>query len=95
MARNNNRTPISEELATLQRIEELVAVIARVLISEKLQEILKDPQQRTIWEGAGRIPSKELAKKARVSLTTISGLWKKWEQAGLLIKEGKQYRRAI
>jgi hypothetical protein len=92
MARINNGKQISEELATLQRIEELLMVITRILVSEKLAEVMKDPKQRVIYEGAGRIPVKELAKKVRVSFTTISGLWQKWEREGLMLRDGKSYR---
>ena len=94
MARTNG-APVNEELASLTRIEELLTVIAKTLLWSRLEEILNDPKHRMIYEGAGRVPIKELAKKTRTSFTTISGLWQKWEQAGLLVKEGKQYRRVI
>lgn len=83
---------MSDELIVLQRIEELVTVIAKTLLSDKLEGILKDPKQRLIYEGAGRISVKDLAKKAHVSFTTVSGLWQQWERQGLMVKEGKSYR---
>ncbi len=95
MKRSNNSATVDEQLATLQRIEVLLTVIAKRLFSDKLTEIMKDAQQRMIYEGAGRISSKELAKKARVSLTTVSGLWQEWERQGLMIKDGKSYRPVL
>ena len=95
MKRNNNSATVNEQLATLQRIEVLMTVIAKTLLSDKLAEIMKDPKHRMIYEGAGRIPSKQLAKKARVSFTTVSGLWQKWERQGLMIKDGKSYRPVL
>jgi len=92
MKHNDNRASISDELLALQRIEELVSVIAKTLLADKLEEVLKDPKRRLIYEGAGRIPVKDLAKKAHVSFTTVSGLWQQWERQGLMVKDGKSYR---
>jgi hypothetical protein len=92
MKNTDNRTSGNDELATLQRIEELVTVIAKTLLSDKLAEILKNPKHRLIYEGAGRVPIKELAEKARVSFSTVSGLWQQWERQGLMVKDGKSYR---
>jgi hypothetical protein len=95
MQQNHNSASADDQLAALQRIEELVAVIARALLSDKLAEILENPKHRLIYEGAGRVPIKELAKKTHVSLTTVSGLWQKWERQGLMVKDGKSYRPII
>lgn len=92
MARNNNGASTNEELATLKRIEELVTVIARTLLSEKLAAVSSDKNQRQVYEGAGQIPVKELAKQTGLSVATISRLWQKWARAGLMIKDGKSYR---
>jgi hypothetical protein len=54
MARKNI-DPTSEELEALRRIEELLTVIAKALLWDRLQEILNDPKQRIIYHGAGRI----------------------------------------
>ncbi len=92
MTRNKGGGSISDELATLRHIEQLVTVIAKALLCEKSAAIQKDPKRRMIYEEAGRVSAKDLAKKARVSLTTISELWREWERDGLLIKDGKSYR---
>ena len=95
MKPDNNSANVDEHLATLQRIEVLLTVIAKTLLSDKVGEIMKDDTQRMIYEGAGSVSSKELAKKAHVSLTTVSGLWQEWERQGLMIKDGKSYRRVL
>ncbi len=94
MARNKAES-VNDELEALARIERLLTVIAKALLWARLDEVMSDPKQRMIYEGTGRISAKELAKKTRASFSTISGLWQKWEQSGLLIKDGKQYRHVI
>jgi len=94
MAQNNGESA-NEELETLTRIEGLLTVIAKALLSDRLNGIMNDPKQRMIYQAAGQIPIKELAKKTRSSFSTISGLWQKWEQAGLMIKDGKSYRPVL
>jgi len=58
--------------------------------SEQLGEILIDKKHRLLFEGAGQFPVTELSKKTGLSTATISRLWQKWEQMGLLVKDGKQ-----
>jgi DNA-binding MarR family transcriptional regulator len=90
-----NKDQITDELRTLKRIEELLALIAKAMRSEQLAEILIDKKHRLLYEGAGQFPVTELAKKTDLSPATISRLWQKWEQMGLLVKDGKQYRRVL
>ena len=92
---NHKNKETAQELQTLHRIEELLTLIAKATLSERLAEIFDDKQHRVLYEKVGQIPVTELAKKTGLSAGTISGLWQRWEQAGLLIKDGKQYRRVI
>jgi hypothetical protein len=79
----------------LKRIEELLALVAKTLLAERLSEIFDDRQHRLLFEQVGLIPVKDLVKKTKLSAGTISGLWQRWERAGLLVKDGKHYRRVI
>jgi CRP-like cAMP-binding protein len=92
--RDKNET-ISEELQSLRRIEELLALIARAMLADRLDEILSDKSHRLVYEQTGRTPVKQLATKTGLSTATISRLWQKWEQTGLIVKEGKQYRKIL
>lgn len=83
---------VNDQLATLRRIEELMRAVARATLSEALTEILADRDLRLLYERAGKIPTKELSRKTRFSARKISGLWKKWEAKGLMVKDGKSYR---
>lgn len=95
MATIDKTAPISEELRALERIEELLALIARAMLAERLDEIMSDKTHCLILEQTGKLPVTQLAKKTGLCAGTISGLWQKWEQIGLVVKDGRQYRRVL
>jgi DNA-binding MarR family transcriptional regulator len=95
MTTHANQEEITEEIRILKRLEELLTLLAKTALSERLAEIYDDKQHRLLFEKVGQMPVTDLAKKTGLSAGTISGLWQRWEQAGLLIKEGKQYRRVL
>lgn len=92
MPHRNDYSEEKPELATLKRIEALVAVIAKAALAQPLAEILADKKLRQIFEGAGRIARPELERRTGFSGGKISGLWKQWESKGLMVKDGKSYR---
>jgi len=95
MVTRTNKPIEADHLLILRRIEELIRAIARATLSERLAEIMQDTDHRLLYEQAGYLSVKELAKRTGFSVGKISGLWGKWEQVGLLVKEGKQYRRVL
>lgn len=95
MAAGDKNELISEEVRLLRRLEELLSLIPRATLAGRLDEILRDKSHRLLYQETGRIPVKELAKKTGLSTGTISSLWQKWEQTGLIVKEGKQYRKVL
>jgi len=90
-----NKPQMSEELKALKRIELLLETIAKTAVTEKLAKVLGDRKQRILYENNGRLSVKELAKRTGFSVGKISGLWNQWEQEGLLVKDGKSYRRVF
>ena len=84
-----------KQTSTLERIEELVRAIAKAVLAEKLAEALKDKNYRVLYEGTGELGVVELSKKTRFSTGKISGIWKEWEQVGVVVKEGKSYRKVL
>ena len=95
MVAHSGEVEIADQLSMLRRIEELLSLVSKTMLAERLTEIFDDKQHRLLFEQAGRIPVKDLAKKTKLSAGTISGLWQRWERAGLLVKDGKHYRRVI
>ena len=81
--------------AALGRIEDLLTALARAALQETLKNALKDKKNRIVYENTGELSVKELAKRTGFSAGKISGLWQEWEQAGLLIKKGKYYKRIV
>lgn len=86
---------MSEELQTLQRIEDLLETLVKLGVSDRLATLLKDPGHKMAYENAGRLTVRELSKLTGFSAGKISGLWSQWEEAGLLVKHGKTYRRIL
>jgi hypothetical protein len=80
----------------LLRIEALLAGLLRASTSEKLHEIRLDDTLRKIYgltDVGGTIT--QIAKASKVSTGKISGIWKSWEESGLLVREGKSYRKLV
>jgi hypothetical protein len=83
----------SEELATLQSIETLLRSLVKISLTETMSRLLTDEKLRDLYFGTGKLKREELEKRTGFSAGKISGLWAQWEQAGLLIKDGKSYRK--
>jgi DNA-binding NarL/FixJ family response regulator len=79
---------------TLRRIDQTLTGILKALLTEQVKTIRSDERLSQIYDmtGTGKAVS-EIAKKAKVSTGTVSGIWKSWEDSGLIIKSGKSYRK--
>jgi hypothetical protein len=85
----------AEELKSLKRIEDLLTVLVKVSLAETLQSIRADKQQQFLYENTGRVAVKELSKRTRFSVGKISGIWQEWESKGLIIKDGKSFKKVL
>jgi hypothetical protein len=83
----------SEELTTLQSIESLLRSLVKISLTDTMSRLLTDEKLRELYFGTGNLKREELEKKTGFSAGKISGLWAQWEQAGLLTKTGKSYRK--
>ena len=79
----------------LLRIEQLDRAMLRAMLSEKLNKIRADKVLRLIYDLTGRSDRKTIARRAGVSTGKVSGIWQTWEDAGLVAKDGKSYRRVL
>ena len=86
---------LEDERQILERIEELLKLIAKTLLSDRIDAILGNKSHRILYEETGVTPVKQLAKKTGLSTGAISLLWQKWEKLGLLIKDGKHYSKVL
>ncbi len=79
----------------LERIDQMLSGIIRILLAEQVAAIRADKTLSQIYDmtGSGKTIG-EIAKKAKVSTGKVSGIWKTWEDSGLIIKSGKSFRKA-
>lgn len=84
---------MSEELDALKRIENLLRSLLRSSLSESMSRLLTDEKLRRLYWSTGNVKRSELERQTGFSAGKISGIWAQWEQAGILVKTGKSYRR--
>jgi len=81
--------------AILRRLEQLVAALLRIALSESLVQIQADKRLKRLYDLTGVRDVRTIAKKTGYSLGTISHTWQSWEDRGLIVKEGKFYRKLV
>jgi len=87
---------VDEDLrAALQRIEELVRAIARVQIAMVLERELADEKMRQLYALTGTVTAGKVTKRLKCSATTVANAWQRWERLGLLVREGRRYRKVL
>lgn len=86
----NNTNDIA---SLIGRTNELLAVLAKVQLAPIIEREFSDSKKRQLYEHTGSLSQSALVKMVGMSAGAISGHWKRWEQQGLLVKDGKQYRR--
>ena len=80
----------------LERTNELLEVLVKLQLGDVLKNELSDPKKRQLYELTGcSLAVKAIAAKVGISAGSISGYWQRWEQLGLLIKDGKSYRKVL
>ena len=82
-------------LERLDRIEHWLEIIAKTQLAPILEAELSDGRMSRLYDLTGKATAKELAKKLNCSLTTVSDSWKRWERLGLVVRDGRGYRRVI
>jgi DNA-binding MarR family transcriptional regulator len=85
----------SEILGYLKRIEEWLAIVAKTQLGPILQTEIADKRMAELWQLTGKATQREVKTKLNMSADTISSAWQRWERLGLLVREGKEYRRVI
>ncbi len=81
--------------ALLQRNNELLEILVKLQLKSTLSEELSDPQNRKLYELTGDKPVGHISKELKMAAGKISRTWQRWEQQGLLIKDGRSYKRVI
>lgn len=79
----------------VDRIEGLLTALVRLQTGVVLEQELKDDFDRQLYELTGEATTREIQKKLKAGPNRISDTWKRWERLGLVIKDGKTYRRTV
>jgi predicted HTH transcriptional regulator len=85
----------SEILGSLKRIEKWLAIVAKTQLGPILQREIADKRMAELWQLTGKATQREVKTKLNMSADTISSAWQRWERLGLLVREGKEYRRVL
>jgi DNA-binding MarR family transcriptional regulator len=84
-----------EALSLLRRMEQWLAMLAKAQLAPIMKAELSDPRMAELYKLTGTYGQREIKKKMNMSANTISEAWKRWERQGLIIKEGKEYRKVF
>lgn len=79
----------------LIKIKDYLEALVKINLIRILENEFKDSKFKTIYELTGVKSIKEISKKVNISTGAISNLWARWENLGILIKEGKRYRKVV
>ena len=83
-------------LKLLKRGNELLTILAKGALSDVLRKETANAKSRALYQlTQGDLPVTAISKRVGLSVGTISRTWQRWEEQGLLIKDGKRYRRAL
>jgi len=84
-----------EELVLLlRRTNELLTVLAKAQLRSVFESEHANSKKMKLYELTGKsLTAKQISSKLNMSTATISGTWKHWETLGIIVKEGKKYRR--
>lgn len=84
-------TPMTHE----QRVEELLRAIARAQFAPILQVELQDDKLAALYDMTGSTTAADAKKKLSIGTTKVVEAWKRWERLGLIVKDGKTYRKVL
>ena len=82
--------------ALLRQSNELLTLLAKIAVTETLRRELASRKLQHLYRLTGQgLAVKQLSAKVGMAVGPISEAWQRWESLGLLIKDGKHYRRVL
>lgn len=78
-----------------KRIEELLEILVKINLAPVIKDELSNAKMKELYEMTGKYGVTEISRKLGFATGKISLVWQKWERHGLLIKEGKSYRKVL
>ncbi len=84
-----------EILLTLKHIEELLETLVRFNYTHLKKEAFTNPIEEKIFSSTGVKSREEIRNDLKISPNTLSDLWSKWVDLGLLVKDGNTYKKTV
>lgn len=82
--------------ALLQRTNDLLLILVKTQLRTLIEAELSDSKKRELYSLTGTsIPIKKISQKVGMATGTISATWQHWEEVGLLIRDGRSYRKVL
>lgn len=76
----------------IKKIREMLEFLVKQKIESRISKL--STVEKKIYEATGEKGQTEIVKSLKVAPNTVSNLWKKLENEGILIKKGKVYQKA-
>ncbi len=77
----------------IKKIREMMEFLVKQKVIDKINKLTET--ERKIYKLTGKMGHTEMFKSLKIAPNTVSNTWKKLENEGLLIKDGKSYRKII
>ena len=84
-----------EILEYLNSIDQHLKVLVKVNFALLKMQVPMDDTENRAFELTGEMKRDEICTKVQISATTLSALWNRWYDAGLLVKDGNSYKKAV
>jgi predicted transcriptional regulator len=81
--------------AILKDIEKHLAALVRFNHAQIMREAITNPVEQKVYELTGTKTTKEICSELHLSATTVSELWNKWANLGIVTKQGNSYKKTV
>jgi len=88
--------PTNDEIAlSLKKIEKHLETLVRFNYAQTRKQAFADETEKKVFELTGVKGQKEICSEFHISASTLSDLWSKWFDLGLLVKQGNSYKKTV
>jgi hypothetical protein len=88
--------PTNEELNEgIARIEGLLRTLVRIQMAPILERELTNGFASKLWPLTGMAKRNDIMKKLKCGPNRVAEMWARWEQFGLIVKKGHNYKKMV
>lgn len=80
---------------SLEKIEKLLEALVRFRYAELKDKAFANENEEKVFEFTGVKGRDEICKELKISPNTLSELWSRWLELGLLVKQGNSYKKTL